>query len=188
MLSILSKFWWSIVLRGVLFLSFGIIAVSSQAMIPETLISYLGFMEIGIGITILIVSVLLRKKLSVWYLILLTSFFDLFIGGYIVFNSVVAAEYFTIVIAVWALIMGLTQFILSIRPGPLRIFLFINGLLAGAFAAIIYFNPFSGSNVLNFIIGFFTILFSIFLIYIGVKMRTLVNPEVDSKPDTSATD
>ena len=179
MLKFISKLWWSVVLRGILFLAFGVIAITSQMILPETLISYLGFMEAALGIIVIIASASLRKSISNWFMLVFISLLDIALGVYIIMNSQLAAEYFTLIIAFWALLMGIAQFALAIRPSVLRIFLVINGLLAVTFAAVIYLNPFAGSDMLNKTIGFFTILFSIFLIYIGIKMRFLGKLKAD---------
>jgi uncharacterized membrane protein HdeD (DUF308 family) len=183
MLSFIGKLWWTVALRGLLLLIFGIIAVTAPLMPPETLISYLGFIFVGLGVIVLIASITLCKSISYWFLQLLFSLFDLALGLAIIFNTSTSAKYFSAIIAVWALLMGLSQFMLAIKPSALKIFLLINGTLSVAFAFIIYFNPFAGNNTMNFMVGFYTILFSFFLIYIGFKMRTLGIVKAETKPE-----
>lgn len=167
-----SKLWWTVSIRGLLLLIFGIIAVSTP-LTPETLMSYLGFMELGLGIVTGLVVLSLRKSISNWYIILPIALLDLTLGIIIILNTHAAAKYFSLAIAAWALTMGIVQFIVAIKPSPLRIFLIINGVLSLGFAIIIYTNPFAGNNPLNFMVGFYTILLSLFLLFIGFKMRTL---------------
>ena len=168
-----SKLWWTVSIRGLLLLIFGIIAVSSQAIMPDTLMSYLGFMELVLGIVTGLVVLSLRKNISNWYVILPIALLDLILGVIIILNTHAAAKYFSLAIAAWALTMGIIQFVVAIKPGPLRIFLIINGVLSLGFAIIIYTNPFAGNNPLNFMVGFYTILLSLLLLFIGFKMRTL---------------
>jgi uncharacterized membrane protein HdeD (DUF308 family) len=168
-----SKLWWTVSIRGLLLLIFGIIAVSTPLITPDTLMSYLGFMELGLGIVTGLVVLSLRKNISNWYVILPIALLDLILGVIIILNTHAAAKYFSLAIAAWALTMGIVQFIVAIKPGPLRIFLIINGVLSLGFAIIIYTNPFAGNNPLNFMVGFYTILLSLFLLFIGFKMRTI---------------
>ena len=173
MQSFFSKLWWTVGIRGFLLLIFGIIAVSTPLITPDTLMSYLGFMELGLGIITGLVVLSLRKNISNWYVIFPIAIIDLALGTIIILNTHTAARYFSLFIAAWALTMSIVQFIIAIKPGPLRIFLVINGVLSLGFALIIYTNPFAGNNPLNFMVGFYTILLSLLLLFIAFKMRSL---------------
>jgi uncharacterized membrane protein HdeD (DUF308 family) len=88
----------------------------------------------------------------------------------ILLDSKVAKDWFTIIIAIWAALMALVQLAISFKSGQIRIFLISSGLLSLGFAAVIYYNPFEGNNTLNFVVGFYTILLSISLFYLALKL------------------
>lgn len=167
----ISKLWWTVVLRGALLLLFGIIAVTAPLMPINTLLSYLGFMSLGIGVIQILASVSLRKSVSNWYILFAIALLDIALGIYIIIKTDSAADIFRYIIIIWAFIMATSQFILALKPSQLRIFLLINGTLSLAFALVIFFNLFP-SNI-NFMLGFYTILFSLFLVYAGFKMKNL---------------
>ena len=64
--------------------------------------------------------------------------------------------------------MGLSLIASSFFQKQLRIILIVNGLMSLGFGVVIYLNPFSGST-LNFMIGFYTILLSIMVLYLAFK-------------------
>jgi uncharacterized membrane protein HdeD (DUF308 family) len=171
MLSLLRKYWWSFALRGLFLMIFGIIAVTAPNMTSETLVLYLGFFMGAVGTVFVFVGLMIRKSAGNWYSFLLLALFDLFIAYYCIFKSDLAAFYFVRVIAVWALFMGISLFWIGFRlEKTQRIVLFINGILSTCFALLIYFNPLSMTST-NFMVGFYTILLSLFILYISYRLQ-----------------
>ncbi len=176
MTQLIQKLWWTVALRGMLLLIFGIIALTAPLMPSETLMSYLSFLLLGMGIIVLVAVVSMRQNVSAWILLSFISLLDIALGGFILFNTHKSAGVFFKIIAAWALIMGLSQFLLAIRPSALRIFLLINGILSLGFALAIYFRVFSESNI-NFIVGLYTLLMSLFFLFVAFKMKMIKGKE-----------
>lgn len=166
----LQKLWWTVALRAFLLLVFGFIAVTTPLISTETLVTYLGFLLFGMGVIVILTSITFRKSISNFYFVILFSLFDLALAIAILLDSKVAKDWFTIIIAIWAALMALVQLAISFKAGQMRIFLISSGLLSLGFAAVIYFNPFEGNNTLNFVVGFYTILLSISLFYLALKL------------------
>ncbi len=171
MLSLLQKYWWSFAVRGLFLLIFGIIAVTAPNMTSETLVLYLGFLMGALGAVFVFVGLMIRKSASNWYSFLILALIDLLIAYYCIFRSDIAAFYFVRLIAIWALFMGLSLFWIGFRLDKTqRIILFINGSLSAGFAFLIYFNPLSMTST-NFMVGFYTILLSLFILYLSFKLK-----------------
>jgi uncharacterized membrane protein HdeD (DUF308 family) len=164
---------------------FGIIAVTAPNMTDETLVLYLGFFMGALGIVFIFVGLIIRKAAENWYSFLLLAVLDLVIAYYCIFKSDLAAYYFVKLIAVWAFFMGLSLFWIGFRSQKTqRVILFINGALSAGFALIIYFNPLSMTST-NFMVGFYTILLSLFILYLSFKLQRVgksVKPTPDSEP------
>lgn len=171
MLALLQKYWWSFAVRGLFLMIFGIIAVTAPNMTSETLVLYLGFFMGALGAVFLLVGLMIRKSASNWYSFILLALLDLIIAYFCIFKSDAAAFYFVRLIAVWALFMGLSLFWIGFRlEKTQRIILFINGTLSAGFAFLIYFNPLSMTST-NFMVGFYTILLSLFILYLSFKLQ-----------------
>jgi uncharacterized membrane protein HdeD (DUF308 family) len=179
MLALLRKYWWSLALRGLFLLVFGIIAVTAPNMTTETLVLYLGFFMGSVGVIFVFMGLMLRKSAKNWYAFLLLSLVDLTIAYLCIFKSATAAHYFTLLISIWAMFMGISLFYLGFKQkgGTAAFLLYINGFLSTGFALLIYFNPLTMTSA-NFMIGFYTILLSLFLLYLSLRMRNwgLVKP------------
>lgn len=169
----IQKLWWAVALRGLLLLGFGIIAVSFPSLSAEALVSYLGVLFLLFGVVMAGMLLQWGQEFSFRWLHIVFSVVDCVLGASILLYRSIAVDYFTTILALWALIMGLIMFVLASSTGPVRIFLVINGMLSVCFALLIYVNPITIGNSLNFLVGFYTILLGLFLMYVGFKMRQL---------------
>lgn len=158
-----------LVILGLVLFLFGFIAVTAPNMTPTTLMYYLAYMLIAVGAVSGGVGLLIRKSKSNWYVSVLMGLVFLALGFIVFLNDDIAAKYYTQFIALWAGLMGFSLVAASIFQKQLRVVLIINGLMSLGFGAVIYFNPFSGST-LNFMIGFYTILLSITILYMAFKI------------------
>lgn len=149
---------------------FGVIAVTAPNMTDETLVLYLGFFLGALGIVFVFVGLMIRKVAANWYSFILLALIDLLIAYHCIFKSDLAAFYFVRIIALWAFFMGVSLFWIGFRlEKTSRVILFINGTLSVGFALLIYFNPLSMTST-NFMVGFYTILLSFFILYLSFKL------------------
>lgn len=171
---------WAIILRGVLFLLFGLLSIFIATNNLYGPIFYLGVLFLATGSIYAIVSISLRKSTNAWFIWLLWALFDLAIGTYIILKTERAADLFTLIIGSWAVVMSLAMFVASFKINGYRILIIINGLVSLVFGLVILFNPFPAIMGLNTLIGLYTILFGLTLGYFGYRLLTY-------KPDTHET-
>lgn len=170
MMKIFKPLWWTIGLRGLLLLMFGIIAVTAPNMTVQTLMMYLGVMFGGVGIIQLLAGFFLRNKIQKWWQIIPISLVDLSVAFFATQSSNKAAIVFTYIIGFWALLIGVAMLYLALRSKELKIFLYINCFLSLGFGIVILTGPFNTEKNLHFIVGFYTILLSFFVISIAFKL------------------
>lgn len=174
----LKGFTLPLIILGLVLFLFGFIAVTAPNMTPNTLMFYLAYMLLAVGGVSMGVGIIIRKSNKNWYISVLMGLAFLILGISIILNDEAAAIYFTLFIAAWAALMGLSLIVASFFQKQLKIVLIVNGLMSLGFGLVIYFNPFSGST-LNFMIGFYTILLSIMVLYIAFRVaRNKKKPEV----------
>jgi uncharacterized membrane protein HdeD (DUF308 family) len=81
-----------------------------------------------------------------------------------------AAQAFLVLIACWALFMGLAIVWLGLKSkGTARALMLINGVLSLVFGFFVFYNPLKSTSV-NFMVGFYTILLSLFLFYLTFRL------------------
>lgn len=180
MRSLLARYWWSLALRGLFLLIFGLIALTAPNMSTETLVLYLGFLSVSMALLFGFVAwQSFRRKMTWWPFVLLTLL-DAIIAYYCLFNTAFAANIFLLIIGSWALFMGVAIILIGLKSsGTGRVLIIINGSLSVAFSTFIFFNPLK-STAVNYMVGFYTILLSLFLLYLSyrvAKMGRKTEPE-----------
>jgi uncharacterized membrane protein HdeD (DUF308 family) len=174
-----------LIMALVLFL-FGFIAVTAPNMTVQTLMLYLAYMLAVVGSICGFVSIVIRKSTKKWWLTLLMGLIFLAIAIGVFFNINNSAKYYTLFIASWAALMGAALLIASLYQKQLKIVLIVNGLMSVGFGLVIYFNPFTGTNTLNFMVGFYTILLSVMLFYLAYRISRLGRKMNEPEPETLA--
>jgi uncharacterized membrane protein HdeD (DUF308 family) len=164
----LKGFSLPLIILGLVLFLFGFIAVTAPNMTPNTLMFYLAYMLLAVGGVSGGVGIIIRKSNKNWFVSVLMGLAFLTLGITIIVNDGIAATFFTQFIAAWAALMGLSLIASSFFQKQLRIILVVNGLMSLGFGIVIYLNPFSGST-LNFMIGFYTILLSIMVLYLAFR-------------------
>ncbi len=189
MRSLLARYWWSLALRGLFLLIFGLIALTAPNMSTETLVLYLGFLSLSMALLFGFVGWQSFRRKMVWWPFLLLTFLDMVIAYYCLFNTAFAANVFLLIIGSWALFIGAAIILIGLRSsGTGRVLIIINGSLSVAFSMFIFFNPLK-STAVNFMVGFYTILLSLFLLYLSYrvsKMGTSTEDQSDALPAEDA--
>lgn len=174
MREILQKNWWSVSIRGVLLVAFGIFTLVAGSQRPEELIIYLGITELIVGVIYIVAGISTRKEYKNWTALIVLGVIDLVFGIFALVNQERAADYFGVIVGVFGIALGLILLLMSIRTQKMRIFLYINGGISIAFGLVIFFNPFADNiQLLNFIVGSYTVVLGVFIIYAGFRMRSL---------------
>lgn len=169
----LSKYWWVFVTRALLLLVIGVIAVTAPHMPLETLVFYLGFLSLAMLILSVMLASLWSKDKRRWLPFGLFVLFDAVLAYFCLLKTSLASQVFVAAVSVWALLMGLGLLRMSItQKGMGRIILLLNCVLSFVFAGFVFFNPLKTTSV-NFMIGFYTLLFSLFLLYLSYRLFSL---------------
>lgn len=170
MTALLKKYWWTLGLRSLFLLVFGVIAVTAPNMPTETLVFYLGFFSVALLGLFLLLTINLFKAKGSWFPFSLLVILDAGLAYYCLFKTALAAQVFLALIAVWALFMGLAIIWMGMKSkGTGSALMLINGVLSVVFGFFVFFNPLKSTSV-NFMVGFYTILLSLFLFYLTYRL------------------
>jgi uncharacterized membrane protein HdeD (DUF308 family) len=173
---------WALILRGLLFVLFGLLTIFISSSTIYGPMFYLGILFSVTGGIYVVLAFMLRKTNSAWVWWLLWGLLDLCVGMYILVKTEQATDMLTIVVGVWAVIMALALVLAAFTVGSAyRIMLYSNALVSLVFGLLIIFNPFPAVMGLNLLIGLYTLLFGITVIYFGVKLRSVGGKKEEAK-------
>jgi uncharacterized membrane protein HdeD (DUF308 family) len=163
------SFTLPLTIMGLVLFLFGFIAVTAPNMTVDTLMLYLAYMLLAVGGVAAAVGFIIRKSSKTWYVSLIMGMLLFSLGLLVFLKNSEAAHYYNLFIAGWAALMGGSLVAASFFQKQLRIVLIVNGMMSLGFGLVIYFNPFTGTNTLNFMVGFYTILLSVMLLYLAFR-------------------
>jgi len=161
---------WTLGIIGLALLIIGLVSVTAPNMTVPTLMLYFGVMLLIIGGVQGAICLMMRKKLSYWPWLIFVSVVFAFLGFYMIKNAATAAGKFTLIMAGWAVLVGAIQLVLSFSNKSTRVFLISMGVISIFFGTLIFMNPFKGPNTIPFMVGFYTLLLSFFVLYISFRM------------------
>lgn len=171
MLHSIRQSWWVWAIRGLLLSLFGLLAIFLPNLTLHMLMIYLGLIFLLSGLVSLYSGIRSRSYSTGWWGYVLLGSADLLLAILILNNLSAALEIFTLVIGLWALLMGLVLLYVGYRMNSAKIILYLNGLVSTAFGTIILIRPFESAKAFASLLGFFTILFGLFVIYLSFKMK-----------------
>ena len=158
---------WLIVLRGVLFLAFGLIALAYPGMTILGLVYIFGAMAVISGIVAL--AHFAMEKSGVF---LFEGIFSIIIGILVIIYPAITAVVFVWLIVLWLLLVGMMLFVvgLSGEKGTPRAVLIISGLVMVILAVFLIVQPVSAKawdilwviGVLAILSGGLQVLFAVF--------------------------
>ena len=170
----LARWWWTFVLRGVLAIAFGLLALLAPGLGIGVLVGVFAAYAIIDGVGSLIAGVRGRGRDRNWWLEILEGIAGVVAGVFALLFPTLAAQALVLVIAAWSIVTGVIEIAAAIR---LREEIKGEGWLALAGVASILFGvllvlfPAPGALSLVWLIGSFAFVFGAFLVLLGLRLR-----------------
>lgn len=158
---------WALIIRGLLFSFSGLLLFYMKWKEMEIPANFPGILLLVLGSVYVVLSIFLIKANKSWIWGLIWGIFDLTAGVYIIFNLEHALELITLLVGVFAILMGIATIVSAFYLKTYRIFLYLNSALSFIFGMLIMLNPFEANTARNFLIVLYAILFGAFLTYCG---------------------
>jgi uncharacterized membrane protein HdeD (DUF308 family) len=171
---ILSKFWWMTLLRGVLWVLFGILLFAKPGISIAALAMAFGLFVLADGVGNVVTAFGGRDQHENWWVLLLVGLCGIAVGLLSVTNPGLTALVLLFYIAIWAIATGLLQIVAAIR---LRreiegeFWLILGGLASVAFGALAMARPGAGALSVLWLIGAYAVVFGIALVLLAFKAR-----------------
>jgi uncharacterized membrane protein HdeD (DUF308 family) len=172
--SLLARNWGWVVLRGVLAILFGLLTIFRPAISLVVLVIFFGAYAFVDGIFNVIWSIANRREEPHWVTLLLAGLAGIAIGAITFFLPGVTATTLVILIAAWAIVIGVLEIAAAIRLRKIitgEWLLGLAGVLAIVFGVLALIAPVAGALVIVLWIGVYALISGIVLLALGFRLR-----------------
>jgi uncharacterized membrane protein HdeD (DUF308 family) len=187
----LAKWWWTLVVRGVIAIVFGLLAFVAPTFGIAMLVALFAVWALVDGVGSLLAGVRTRGTDRSWWIEILEGVVSIAAGVVALLLPGFAAEILVLLIAVWAIVTGVIEIGLAIRLRRVlegEVWLALAGVASILFGGLILLFPAAGALSLVWLIGSFAIAFGAFLIMLGWRLRNVDRlARVDAEHDYGAT-
>ena len=166
--------WPQIALNGAIALLYGILALFVPGATIIGILMYIGIFILIAGAIMLIAAIQKIGKKLPYFGDLIWSILVLIVGGLITFNTQKTLEVFVIIIGVWAIIMGISQFIIvaKVRLSPYeKNITIVNAIITLIFGIVLFYNPFQSAKFIIVISGILALIVGSLLLVLAFKIK-----------------
>lgn len=173
MFSNFSDNWWLLVVRGVLALLFGVLALFWPGLTLLALVLLFGVYALLDGCTA-IASAVSGQRTGHWWSLILEGMVGIGAGVAALVWPGITAIVLLAIIALWAIITGIFEILAAVRlrqqiEGEWA--LGVAGVLSFLFGVLLILMPSTGALALVWLIGAYAIFFGLLLIMVGMQLR-----------------
>jgi len=179
MVAQVARHWWLPALRGTIAILFGVVALLRPGITLTFLIAFFGAFVFVDGVFALVSAVRFRHVTERWTPLLLEGILGIAVGVVTFFWPGLTALAWIYTIAVWAVITGILEIVAAVRlRGHVwtNVLLGLTGLASIVLGVLFALMPLAGLIVWVWLIGWYAIVFGIFLIAFALRMRTATEP------------
>lgn len=182
-MTLLTRNWWLVVLRGILAIVFGLTAFLSPGLTWLVLVLMFGVYAMIDGVFAMLSGLASSKYSPRWWVFLLEGLISVAAGVVALMRPGLAGFALILVIAAWAILTGVLEIAAAIRLRreiKNEWTLGFGGFVSIVFGALILFQPATGGLVVTLMVGAYALIFGILLVALGLRLRKL-----DIRPSSS---
>ena len=176
MFALLSRYWWVLVVRGLLGIALAIFAFVWPQQTIAALVLVFGAIALVDGTFAIVAAIFGHGLTPYWWVLLLQGLLGIGVGVFTLFNPAITAVALLVCIAVWAIGMGVLQIIAAVRlrhdiTGEW--WLALGGMAGVAFGILLIRNPAAGALTVLWLIGSYALVWGLMLMLGGFDVRRL---------------
>jgi uncharacterized membrane protein HdeD (DUF308 family) len=178
MLQSLSRYWWVLVVRGLISIAFAVFAFLNPKAAFATLVLALGAFLLADGLLALYLGANMRKSDRDWWMVLLEGLLGVGLGILTFINPDITASGILLFIALWCMVTGVFEISAAIRLREEidnEWLLGLAGAVSVALGVLILINPTAGAFSLTMWIGFYALMFGGLLVGLGLRVKKAGN-------------
>jgi uncharacterized membrane protein HdeD (DUF308 family) len=175
---ILSRYWWTTLLRGLVWILFGIVVFAMPGISLVTLTLMFGAFAFADGVANVVSAFGGRREYENWWVLLLAGLAGIIVGVLTFFSPGATALGLLLFIAVWAIATGILEVVTAVQLRKEiegEFWLALAGLASIAFGIWLVAQPGAGALALLWLIASFAIVLGGILIILAFKERAFVN-------------
>lgn len=186
----LARWWWTFIVRGLLAIAFGVLAFLAPPLGIAVLVALFAAWALVDGVSGLVAGIQTRGIDRSWWLEVAEGVVSIAAGVIALVFPEYAATALVVIIAAWAIVTGVFQIWMAIRLRRViqgEVWLGLAGLVSVLFGVILLVFPRAGALSLVWLIGSGAIVFGVFLVLLGWRLRGINEmAKVDAAHDYGA--
>jgi uncharacterized membrane protein HdeD (DUF308 family) len=176
MLLVYTRNWWTLALRGLAAVIFGLLAFVWPGITLLSLVFIFGAYALVDGAFAIAAGIRGAKGYKRWWLLLITGILSVVAGVLAFIWPGITALVLLGLIAGWALITGVLEVVAAIQMRKYidgEWLLALSGIASVLFGVLLLLNPFAGALAVVWIIGVYAVVYGVLLLALGFKLRGL---------------
>ena len=176
MASLLTRNWWTLLIRGLLAIAAGIITFMRPGVTLTALILLFGAYAFASGVMSVIAAVRGARHGQRWITLLLEGLVGIGAGVIAFISPGITAIALIALISAWAVISGVFEIAAAVRLRKEITDEWLLGLAGAAsiaFGVMIWFSPAAGALTIALIVGVYALIFGAVLVTLGFRLRSL---------------
>jgi uncharacterized membrane protein HdeD (DUF308 family) len=173
MSEVLAESWWTVGLRGILGILFGLICLLTPGLAVEVFVILFAAYMLVDGVFAIAAGIKAARSGERWGLLILEGIVDLAAGLVAVLWPAITLVALIWLIAIWAVVTGALMlaaaFTLNLDHG--RWWLALGGIASVIFGILLVIEPLIGAVVLTLWIGAYALVFGIFLLILAFQLH-----------------
>lgn len=170
-------YWWSLVIRAIIALLFGIMALISSQFTLLFLVYLFGAYALLDGILAVIVSLQERNTASRWWVLLLGGIFGIVLGLVTFFQPGAIALVIFYLVAVWLVVTGLFEVIsaFTLMAVGVEWVLVVAGVLSIIVGIVFFIHPTASILSIVWLLGVFALVYGVIQVFRAIQFRSLLS-------------
>jgi uncharacterized membrane protein HdeD (DUF308 family) len=177
----LARFWWLLLLRGVLAILFGICAIAWPGLTIVTLVMLFAAYAFVDGVFDVVHVIGHHKEIENWGLVLIEGLFGILFGVLTfmtpALTTLVGGVIIAFYIAAWAIVTGAMRIVMAVRLRKEiegEWLLGLSGAVSILFGVVIMARPTVGVLAMLYVVAAWAILLGVILIALAIKARKFI--------------
>lgn len=170
---VLARYWWLILLRGIVAIAFGVFAFVAPGLTLVTLVLFWGAFTLIDGVLALAHAIMGGNMGSRWWLALV-GLAGIAVGILTFMMPGVTLLLLLWFIAVWSIVLGVFQIVGAIRLRQEidnEWTLILSGVVSVLFGLVLLLAPVSGAIGIAWVIGTYAIIFGVLLVMAALRLK-----------------
>jgi uncharacterized membrane protein HdeD (DUF308 family) len=175
--NILSRYWWMTLVRGLIWILFGIVVLMKPGISLVSLTVLFGAFAFADGIMAVVHAIRGRRENENWWALLLAGLVGIGVGLLTFASPGLTALALLFYVAVWSIATGLLELVVASRLRKEiegEWWLVLAGVLSIAFGIFLMARPAEGALSVLILIGTYAIVLGVILLGLALRMRGFV--------------